>query len=93
MDFEQKHMDAYTSGATRGGEINWAEREDNKGVAAVLSIIDPAPADATILVDGEGSEWVRNNEDPMMWYSVFPHGSLARTAVYIIEKWGLKEWS
>jgi len=93
MDFEQKHMDAYTSGATDNGAKNWEEREDNKGVAAVLAIIDPAPADAKVLVDGEGSEWVRNGEDSMMWYSVFPHGSLARTAAYIIEKFGLTEWS
>jgi len=88
MEIEQKHMDAYTSGSTKDGVLNWEKREDRDGIQAVLKVVDPAPKSATVLIDADGMRWERSEVDPMIWHE----GEAAATAASIIERWGFGEW-
>ena len=88
MEIEQKHMDAYTSGSTKDGVLNWEKREDRDGIQAVLKVVDPAPKDATVLIDADGIRWDRSFVDPMVWHS----SDVAFTAALVIERWGFGEW-
>lgn len=45
MKLTQALMHAYVAGATDNGMTNWSERDDSKGLQALLDFLSPAPAD------------------------------------------------
>jgi hypothetical protein len=89
MEISQEIVDIYVTGATTNGEKNWSEREDVKGVAAVLEYLDPVPADVKMITDGQGTKWYRNQADPMIWYN---NNEKRRTARRITEEFGEISW-
>lgn len=59
MELKQEHMDAYTSGSTKGGELDWNERDDRLGIQAVLDLLAPGPADRLKTAERQSMELTR----------------------------------
>lgn len=45
MKLTQEIMDAFVMGATENGLTNWSDRDDMKGLQAVLDALSPSPVD------------------------------------------------
>jgi hypothetical protein len=89
VELTQEIMDIFATGATKGGETNWSERDDAAGLRAVLEFIDPVPSDVQEVKDKEGCQWFRA-DDPLIWQDRDNGGCL--TARQIINETGGISW-
>lgn len=90
MELTQEIMDVFATGATKGGETNWSERDDAAGLRAVLEFIDPVPSDVQEMKDKNGGAWWRVKDDPLIWAD---SSGGCWTARQIINVFGGISWS